>query len=95
AWIEDELPLGEEPFIKPWMIDLADDDYTLDISRARTMLGWEPKHNLRDALPKMIAALKADPAAFYAANKLDMPKDMHTRPSQPEQHHDEQAQVQA
>lgn len=93
AWIEDELPFGEEPFIKPWMIDLADDDYTLDISRARTMLGWEPKHRLRDALPRMIAALKADPAAFYKANKLDMPRDMPDMPtrdarsptSQPEQ----------
>lgn len=77
AWVEEELPLGEEPFIKPWMIDLADDDYTLDISRARTMLGWEPKHRLRDTLPKMIEALKADPEGFYTANKLEMPKNMH------------------
>lgn len=74
AWLEDELPVGEDPFIRPWMIDLADDDYTLDITRARGLLGWEPKHNLRETLPKMIAALKADPGGWYAANKLEPPR---------------------
>ena len=38
AWLQDKLPLGGEPFIKPWMIDLADDDYELDIARARMVL---------------------------------------------------------
>lgn len=56
------------------MIDLADDDYTLNIARARTLLGWEPRHRLRDELPKMVAALKAVPDAFYEANKLSKPK---------------------
>ena len=60
AWLEDEV-LGEEPFIRPWMVDIADDHYALDISRARTLLGWEPKRSLRETLPKMVAALKADP----------------------------------
>jgi hypothetical protein len=32
AWLQDQIP-GEEPFIKPWMIDLADDHYALDIHR--------------------------------------------------------------
>ena len=44
AWLQDVLP-GPGPFIKPWMIDLADDHYALDISRARTLLGWEPRHS--------------------------------------------------
>ena len=35
AWMLDNVPLIEEPFIKPWMVDLADDDYSLDIGRAR------------------------------------------------------------
>lgn len=73
AWLEEEWPLGEEPFIKPWMIDLADDHYELDISRARTLLGWEPRHSLRDALPRMIEALKADPLGWYRENKLEPP----------------------
>jgi nucleoside-diphosphate-sugar epimerase/uncharacterized membrane protein len=70
AWLEDEV-LGEEPFIRPWMVDIADDHYALDIGRAQTLLGWQPKHSLRDILPKMIAALKADPPGWYRANKLN------------------------
>jgi hypothetical protein len=42
AWVEDKIPGIEDPFIQSWMIDLADDHYELDISRARTLLGWEP-----------------------------------------------------
>lgn len=70
AWLQDALPLGEEPFIKPWMIDLADDHYALDVTRARRLLGWEPRRSLRDTLPKMVAALKADPPGWYRANDL-------------------------
>jgi len=73
AWLQDTMPLGEEPFIKPWMIDLADDHYALDITRARTLLGWEPKRSPRDTLPKMVAALNADPLGWYRANKLEPP----------------------
>jgi len=69
AWLDDTVPF-HEAFIKPWMIDLADDHFELDITRARTLLGWEPRHSLRDTLPKIIAALKGDTAAFYRANKL-------------------------
>lgn len=71
AWIQDALPLGEEPFIKPWMIDRADDHYALDITRARSLLGWEPQRSLRETLPKMVAALRADPLGWYRANKLE------------------------
>lgn len=73
AWFQDALPLGEEPFIKPWMIDRADDHYELDIARARTLLGWEPKRSLRKTLPTIIAALKADPPGWYRENKLEPP----------------------
>lgn len=73
AWVEEEIPVGGKQFVKPWMIDLADDNYELDISRAHTLLGWEPRHSLRDTLPKMIAALKADPIRWYHENKLDVP----------------------
>ena len=70
AWLEDAVPF-HDAFIKPWMIDLADDHFELDITRARTLLGWEPKHSLRETLPKMVAALKADPEEFYCENKLE------------------------
>jgi nucleoside-diphosphate-sugar epimerase len=71
AWVQDKIPGIEEPFIKPWMIDLADDHYALDITRARQLLNWTPQRNLRDTLPKMIQSLKADPAGWYRRNKLE------------------------
>jgi len=71
AWVQDQIPGVEEPFVKPWMIDLADDHYALDITRARALLGWAPRRSLRATLPKMVAALKDDPAGFYRTNKLE------------------------
>lgn len=71
AWAQD---IFGDPFIKPWMIDRADDHYELDISRAKKMLGWEPQHQLMDTLPEMIKNLKADPLAWYRKNKLDTSK---------------------
>jgi nucleoside-diphosphate-sugar epimerase len=76
AWLQDNMPLMEEPFIKPWMIDLADDHYALDISRARALLDWEPRHSLARTLPTMVSALKADPAGWYEANKLNPPSEI-------------------
>ncbi len=72
AWVEDKLPTHEKPFIKPWMIDHADDKYEIDCSRARTILGWEPKFSLRETLPKMLEGLKVDPKRWYEVNKLHM-----------------------
>jgi nucleoside-diphosphate-sugar epimerase len=72
AWVMEKLP-GADPFLKPWMIDRANDHYALDITRARTLLGWEPKRHLREALPKMVAALKSDPLGFYHENDLEPP----------------------
>jgi nucleoside-diphosphate-sugar epimerase len=71
AWVQDQIPGVEEPFIKPWMIDLADDHYALDITRARNLLGWSPRQSLRETLPTMVSALKADPEDFHRRNKLE------------------------
>ena len=46
AWLEersepivpDPIDRGEKPFIRPFMVDMADDHYALDISRARELL---------------------------------------------------------
>jgi len=76
AWFQDHTPLMEEPFIKPWMIDYADDHYALDISLAKELLDWKPQHSLRDTLPKMIDALKADPIGWYRENKLEPPSEL-------------------
>jgi nucleoside-diphosphate-sugar epimerase len=77
AWLEEvALPKDKEPFIKPWMIDLADDHYELDITLARTTLAWQPKRRLIDTLPEMVRRLKEDPPAWYQANKLLLPDEM-------------------
>ena len=78
TWVMEKLP-GADPFIRPWMIDRANDHYALDITRARQMLGWQPKHSLRETLPKMVAALKADPLGFYRENELKPPDDLRAR----------------
>jgi dTDP-D-glucose 4,6-dehydratase len=55
------------------MIDRANDHYAIDISRARELLGWQPKRSLRETLPKMVEALKADPAQWFEDNELTPP----------------------
>lgn len=69
CWLQNWLP-GADPFLKPWMIDLSDDHYAFDISRARTLLGWEPRHSLRKSLSKIVNDLKLDPAGWYEENNL-------------------------
>ncbi|MCX2723946.1 NAD-dependent epimerase/dehydratase family protein [Roseibium salinum] len=81
AWLEaksepiipDDFDQGEKPFIRPFMVEIADDHYELDISRARELLGWEPKHFILDTIPDMIANLKADPLGWYEANGITPP----------------------
>lgn len=80
AWLQDALP-GQDPFIKPWMIPRAEDHYALDISRARDVLGWQPRHRLRDVLPRMLARLKGDPLRWYRENKLEPPEEVRTQAS--------------
>jgi nucleoside-diphosphate-sugar epimerase len=52
AWVQDHIP-GQDPFIKPWMIDRANDHYALDITRARTVLDWVPRRSLRQTRPTL------------------------------------------
>ncbi|MFV3130887.1 vitamin K epoxide reductase family protein [Niveispirillum sp. KHB5.9] len=81
AWVQDKAePLvpdaidgGERPFIQPFMMRMASDHYALDITRARELLGWTPRHRLTDELPAIIATLKQDPAAWYKANRIPVP----------------------
>jgi nucleoside-diphosphate-sugar epimerase len=67
------LALGRSASIAPWMIDVAQDNMELDITHARTMLGWNPQHSLLDTLPKMVSRLKADPFTWYRENELKLP----------------------
>lgn len=64
------LVTGIDSFVKPWMIDRANDHYAIDISGARELIGWQPKRSLRETLPKVLEALKADPQGWYKENGL-------------------------
>jgi len=85
AWVESHTPFTKGSFIQPWMIDLADDHYELDISKAEKVLGWTPQHSLDKTLPIMINDLKNDPIAWYKKNGLHMPE--HIRKKVEEGHH--------
>jgi nucleoside-diphosphate-sugar epimerase len=74
AWCQQHLPFMKPSFIQPWMVDLADDHYDLDISRAKRVLGWNPKHKLRDTIPRWVKELKEDPILWYDENKLKRPR---------------------
>lgn len=69
-----EIVSGNDPFIKPWMIDIADDHYPVSIERAQRRLGWTPQHRLMQTLPQMIKLLKRDPQRFYEINHLQAPE---------------------
>jgi nucleoside-diphosphate-sugar epimerase len=79
AWVEDHIQ--HDSFIKPWMIDLADDHYELNIDLAKTMLDWSPKHSLEGTLPKMIQDLQRDPTSWYKKNGLPLSRSMKKRAS--------------
>jgi len=81
AWLQDKMEdvvpdaidRGVEPFIKPFMVALADEHYELDIARAERLLDWHPQHRLRQSLPVMIGELRSDPAGWYKRNKIPLP----------------------
>lgn len=81
AWVQEQNPFGEEPFIKPWMVDHTDDHYAIDVGRAQGLLGWGPSCSVREALPKMVEALKKDPVAWYKEHDLTGPKSLEERAS--------------
>jgi nucleoside-diphosphate-sugar epimerase len=78
AWVREQIAGSEddERFIKPWMIDLADQNYPVDISRARERLQWEPTRLLRHTLPDMIGRLHFNPRRWYEINGLPVPDDL-------------------
>lgn len=65
-----EAASGGESFIKPFMISMADDHYALDITRAKQLLDWEPRHRLIDVLPTIVENLKKDPKRWMQQNGL-------------------------
>jgi UDP-glucose 4-epimerase len=60
-----------QAFIKPWMIDLADDHYEMDCSKAKNIINWAPKHSLKETLPKIITGFRNNPDEWYKKNELE------------------------
>ncbi len=81
AWVKGKLAAADDdaPFIKPWMIDLADQHYPVDIDRARQSLGWNPKHTLRATLPEIVSRLHDAPRRWYEINGLPLPERLASR----------------
>ena len=81
AWVQAQLePIvpdiidgGETPFIKPFMVAMADDHYALDTRLARQTLGWEAQHRIKDDLPAMVKALQDNPPAWYDRHGISKP----------------------
>ncbi len=71
--VPDAIDGGQEPFVKPFMIDLASDHYAIDISLARRLLEWEPGYRLERQLAVLVDALKRDPEGWYRDNGIDPP----------------------
>ena len=71
--VPDAIDQGEKPFIRPFMVDMADDHYALDISRACELIGWQPRRSIRATLPRIVQALKDEPIAWYRANGITPP----------------------
>lgn len=76
--VPDSIDRGEKPFVKPFMVALADDHYEIDITRAKTLIGWSPRHALRDELATIVARLKDDPLAWYQRNRIPPPEWLET-----------------
>jgi len=73
SWFQNAIPIWGPSFIKPWMIAHAADNYECNTTKARRELNWQPMHQLKNSIPKMIASLKENPVKWYAQNQLIMP----------------------
>lgn len=76
SWIENHLPFYPKPFTQPWMIDIADSHYDMDISLAKSLLNWEPKHDLMKTLPLMVEDLKRNPVEWFKRHKIPVPRSL-------------------
>lgn len=77
-WAQESI-LDEDVFQKQWMIDIANDHYELDLSRAKELLDWTPSHSLEDSLPAIIDQLKQDPYSWYQENGLNAARVAHDK----------------
>ncbi|MCU0225416.1 MAG: NAD(P)-dependent oxidoreductase [Acidobacteria bacterium] len=72
-WVMDSAGklTGERPFERPWMARYIDTQMTIDASRTRQRLGWEPRQRLSilTRMPFLIENLKTDPIEWNRRNR--------------------------
>ena len=70
--------IGKRPFERPWMARYIDLAMTIDASRTRSILGWEPRPRLQvlRRLPFLLENRKTDPIEWNRANRAAM-KEVH------------------
>jgi nucleoside-diphosphate-sugar epimerase len=74
AWVKGKLGDEDGEFIKPWMIDLADQNYPVSMEKAREKLDWEPQRRLRNTLSTIVGSLLSNPQKWYEENGIPVPE---------------------
>jgi len=93
--VPDAIDGGRAPFVRPFMVQMADDHYALDTGAAEKALGWKPAHRLRDELPGMVREMQDEPIAWYQRHGVAMPewldgaKDEHPAPHAMRREHED------
>jgi nucleoside-diphosphate-sugar epimerase len=66
--------IGRRPFERPWMARYVDREMTIDASRTRSLLGWEPRPRLQllRRLPFLLENRRTDPVEWSRANRAAM-----------------------
>jgi len=66
--------IGKRPFERPWMARYIDLEMTIDASRTRALLGWEPRPRLDvlRRLPFLLENRRMDPIEWNRANRAAM-----------------------
>jgi nucleoside-diphosphate-sugar epimerase len=85
-WAQQKIQGEDEMFIKPWMIDRADDDYPVSIDYAHEKLGWVPARRLRETLPAMVERMRLDPERWLKINGIERAPEELKRTLSPEEH---------
>ncbi len=72
--------LGDRPFERPWMAKYIDLELTVDASRTRARLGWQPRSRLEIVrrIPFLLENYKTDPVEWHRRNREAM-KEAHLR----------------
>lgn len=76
VWVRDLAGrlLGNRPFERPWMVRYIDASLTIDASRTRRRLGWEPRDrlDLTRRMPFLVENMKTEPVEWHRRNRAAM-----------------------